>query len=82
MEFWMRFTPSTHRSIFWARSDLTNTNRFNIFVEPNGSLGIDYLEPNGVLHGIAYSAPLLTDTWTHIALTRVGNFYAFYIMET
>lgn len=83
LEFWFRFPLSAHRSVFWTRPDNSDTNRFNIFVNGNGTFGFDYRSPSGVLHllvGASGSGIFIpANTWTHVAITRVGNVYSLYV---
>ena len=83
LEFWLKFPPLSHQSVFWTRPDPTDTNRFNIFVNDDSTLGFDYRSPTGELHVLVgrcctgISVP--RNTWTHVAITRAGNVYRLYI---
>jgi len=80
IEFWIRFTPTAHRSVFWTRPDNFDQNRFNFYVNSNGTFGFDYREPNATLHTIISNVPIPSNTWTHIAIVRNGNSsYALYL---
>src|SRR5262249_31598085 len=82
LTFWLNFTPTSHQAVFFGRGDGGGPTFFQVFVNGNGTLGFNYLAPSGVTHdlvgelnlGIAIPA----DTWTHIAITRVGNDYSIY----
>lgn len=93
MEFWV--DPANlaghYEGLFWGRSDLTDSNRFNIFLINNGaggySMNLDYREPNGTLHPllnseatggvtIPFTVPL--NAWTFVAFVRSGNTYSAY----
>lgn len=83
LEFWLRFAPMSHQSVFWTRLDTTDTNRFNIFVNANGTFGFDYRSPSGFQHlliggtGIGVQLPSLQ--WVHIAIARAGDVYNLYV---
>jgi hypothetical protein len=82
LEFWLKFPPTAHQSVFWTRSDNTDTNRYNFFVNADSTFGFDYRSPSGALHvlvgqcctGISIPA----NTWTHLAIARAGNVYSVY----
>jgi concanavalin A-like lectin/glucanase superfamily protein/CARDB protein len=82
LEFWIKFPTISHQSLFWTRSDSTDSNRFNIFVNSNGTLAFDYNSPSGIHHPLIGSGstgmPVTSDTWTHIAISRMGNEYSVY----
>jgi hypothetical protein len=86
LEFWLKFIPTAHQSVFWTRTDDTDANRFNIVVNGNGTFGFDYRSPAGDLHLLVgecfeegcTGVPIPPDTWTHLAITRVGNVYSLY----
>ena len=82
LEFWIKYNSSQgHRSIFWTRSGDSDNNRFNITVNSNNYLGFDYREPNGNINGHVMGSNILmpNDTWSHVAVTRSGNTYRFYL---
>lgn len=82
LEFWLNFNPTTHQSLFWTRADNTDVNRFNIFVNGDGTFGFDYRSPSGVLHTLVppgnASVLIQPNTWTHMAIARSGNVYSVY----
>lgn len=84
LDFWLKFSPLGHQSVFWTRPDDDDGNRFNIFVNGDGTFGFDYRTPSGDLHelvgsgGIWTGVPIAPDTWTLLAITRVGNVYSVY----
>ena len=68
LEFWLKVPDQVHSAIFWGRSDISDTNRFHIFLSGTGSgspydglginLGMDYRAPDGSLHPLAgYGLP-------------------------
>lgn len=81
LDFWLKASPSENESVFWTSLDSNDTNRFDFFLNANGTFGFDYRDPNGVLHslvgnqvaGTGIAVP--SDTWTHLNVTRVGNQY-------
>ena len=79
LQFWMKSTLNTHRSLYWTRTDASDANRFNIFTELDGSVGFDYREPSGALHGLVNSLPLSSTNWSHLTLTRTGDIYKLYV---
>jgi Ca2+-binding RTX toxin-like protein len=83
LEFWLKFQPLSHGSVFWTRPDSIDTDRFNIFVNGDSTIGFDYRGPSGELHplvGICCTGiPVPRDTWTHVAITRTGNVYRLYV---
>jgi hypothetical protein len=82
LDFWMKFTPDRHRGVFWTRIGPDDINRFNIFVNGNGTFGFDYRSPTGVLHmlvGAVDEGVLLpTNTWTHLVISRIGTHYSLF----
>ncbi len=96
MEFWLNPTnlAGNYEGLFWTRSDLTDSNRFNIFLKNNGaggySINFDYREPNGTLHGLLNSEQpgaggvtipfnIPINAWTFVAFVRSGNTYSAYL---
>jgi hypothetical protein len=76
LEFWVKITaPSGESDIFWTREDASDTNRFNIYLDANGFMGVDYRDPNGTEHLLmlpsADHVVIPANTWAHIAITRV-----------
>lgn len=82
LEFSLRYTPSGHQSVFWTRLGDTDANRFNIFVNGNGTFGFDYRTPSGSLHklvgGLNSGIALPSNVWTHLAIVRRGDVYELY----
>jgi Ca2+-binding RTX toxin-like protein len=82
LEFWLKFSPTSHQGVFWTRIGSDDLNRFNIFVNGNGTFGFDYRSPSGELHMLVGAAgqgvPLPANTWTHLAITRSGTHYSLY----
>ena len=82
LEFWLRYTPTGHQSVFWTRTGNTDANRFNIFVNGNGTFGFDYRSPSGQLHklvgGLNSGIAIPSGVWTHLAIVRVGSTYHLY----
>ena len=78
LDFWLKFTPSTHQAVFWTRPDDTDADRFNIYVNGDGTFGFDYRSPDGTLHPLISGIAIAPDTWTHLAITRVGSVYSLY----
>ncbi len=82
LEFFLRFSPSGHQSVFWTRPDNSDGNRFNIFVNGNGTFGFDYRSPSGQLHqlvgGLNSGISITPNAWTHLAIVRTGNTYHLY----
>jgi hypothetical protein len=84
LDFWLKIPPtSLHEFIFWTRLDTSDTDRFNVYVNYNGQLALDYRDPGGSLHALVGSwydgVPIPTNTWTHFNITRLGNEY--YVTE-
>ncbi len=83
LDFWLRYTGDHHQSAFWSRFGGEDRNRFNIFVNGNGTFGFDYRSPTGVLHKLVGEAnkgiPIPFDTWTHLVITRAGTHYSLYL---
>jgi len=83
LEFWLNTPATGHQSVFWTRTDDADLDRFNIFVNGDGTFGFDYRSPSGDLHILVgrccTGVPIPRDTWTHIAITRTGNVYDLYI---
>jgi hypothetical protein len=88
LAFWLLYHspggPET--AIFWTRPDLTDADRFNIFVgnEANYFMGneanqlmVDYRSPGGDLH-LHFGPVVPLDAWVHVAVTRTGNVYSVY----
>jgi hypothetical protein len=79
LEFWIRAPEQAHRAIFWANDpQLGDTNRFHFFTYTGATspgLGLDYRTPTGTLHTLlpadGYTFTISSNTWTHIAVTRV-----------
>jgi len=79
LEFWFKCNPKHHTAILWTRPDDTDANRFNIYLDPGGSLGVGYRDEDGIAHDIA--GPLVVagsirtvpNTWNHLAIVRKGN---------
>ena len=82
LEFWLKYTPRAHQSVFWSRIGNTDRNRFNIFVNRNGTFGFDYRSPSGSLHRLVGSGSSGIDiepnSWTHLAIVRTDNVYDLY----
>jgi hypothetical protein len=82
LDFWLKFTPDIHRAVFWSRIGTADTNRFNIFVNGNGTFGFDYRSPTGVLHklvgGYDQGITVPSDTWTHLVIARTGSTYSLF----
>jgi hypothetical protein len=87
LAFWMLYHPpgGFETGAFWTRSDVTDANRFNIFMANQEYFGgqanqfiVDYRTPAGDLR--LHFGPVLTvDTWVHLAVTRSGNAYSIYV---
>jgi uncharacterized repeat protein (TIGR01451 family) len=90
LEFYIKFTPVAHQSVFWTRGDNTDADRFNIHVNGDGTFGFDYRSPSGALHclvsaigacsgsGAAPGVPISPGVWTHLAIVRTGATYTVY----
>jgi len=81
LDFWLKVTPTANQSVFWTRPDSVDSNRFEFFVNANGTFGFDYRDPNGALHSLvgdpvaSTGIAIASDTWTRLNVTRVGNQY-------
>lgn len=74
LECWLNIPVQSHHSIFWSRGDSIDDNRFNIYFNSGGYIGVDYLSPTGASHNLlpgTFAVPL--NTWTHFAITRIVN---------
>ncbi len=83
LEFWIKIPTQSHSSIFWTRDGDLDRNRFNISINPGGSLQLDYREPGGALHNLG-AASVPVDVWNHIAITRTidsptSHTYRYYV---
>jgi hypothetical protein len=82
LEFWLKFSPTSHQSVFWTRPDDTDANRYNFAVNADSTFSFDYRSPSGALHMLVGQCctgiSIPTNTWTHLAITRVGNGYSVY----
>ncbi|PKH46232.1 hypothetical protein KKB3_00608 [Dehalococcoides mccartyi] len=79
ISFWINPADTTHRPVFWTRSDNDDLNRYHIFCGwDNQSLfGFDYRSADSTLHEFGeFDIPL--NQWTHIAISRFGNDYSIY----
>jgi hypothetical protein len=79
ISFWINPADTSHRPIFWTRSDNSDLDRFHLFSgwDDQPRIGFDYRSPVGDLHDfVGIDVPL--NQWTHIAITRSGNDYSFY----
>ena len=77
--FWVKPLSVDHRAIFWTRGDGIDADRFNIHSGGGPTFGFDYREVNGNIHnGLYQHVDLLTNVWTHLAITREGNTYITY----
>ena len=67
---------ATHAAVLWTRSDGADKNRFHLFLNAGGGLGLDYREKSGALHTLVAADEgwgIDPDQWTHIAITRALN---------
>jgi hypothetical protein len=90
LDFWVKLpTPSSAGDLFWTRTGATDSNRFNLEVDPLSGkiyLAFDYREPGGTLHSLMPGTPsgapgpfqISPNTWTRVTITRSGNTYRFY----
>jgi hypothetical protein len=89
LEFWLKFIPTGHQSVFWTRPDDSDINRYNIFVNGDGTFNFDYREPTGspgspfsppyhCLGNCFPGTPIPAGAWTHLAIVRTGNTYALF----
>ncbi len=76
---WVRPAEGGHGSWMWSRGDAGDAGRFNVHNGPGDIFNFDYREDAenspDVPHGGAPSVQLTVGTWTHVAVTRVGNQY-------
>ncbi len=80
---WLRPSePLRHGSWMWSRGDAGDAGRFNVHNGGGDVFSFDYREdPDkdpSVPHGPPwdqFNVPLTAGTWTHVAVTRVGNEY-------
>jgi hypothetical protein len=83
LEFWLKFSPLGHQSVFWTRHDNDDLNRFNIFVNGDSTIGFDYQTPSGDLHRLVgeccTGVRVPPHAWSHIAITRAGDVYRLYV---
>lgn len=84
LEFWLKYPGDVHQAVLWGRADCSDTNRFHVYVNPDETVGMDYREPSGALHAVVggggpcCGVPVDRNTWTHIAITRVGDTYSLF----
>ena len=77
--FWVKPFSVEHKAIFWTRGDGIDADRFNIHSGGGPTFGFDYREVDGNIHqGLYQNVALLTNVWTHLAITRDGNTYSTY----
>lgn len=86
LEFWIKSPFTGHQSVFWTRPDNADANRFNIYVNGNGTFGFDYRDPGGALHLLVGAAgtgiPIVPNVWNHVAIVRAGDTYSLYVNAT
>jgi hypothetical protein len=78
LEFWLRYNPMAHQGLFWTRPDNSDFNRFNIAVNGDSTLYLDYRSPSGALH-LGLTRPIPAGQWAHIAIVRSGLAYTLYV---
>ncbi|ACZ62134.1 LamG domain-containing protein [Dehalococcoides mccartyi] len=79
ISFWINPSDTTHRPVFWTRSDNEDSNRFHVFSgwDNQALFGFDYRSADSELHEFGeIDVPL--NQWTHIAIIRFGNDYSIY----
>lgn len=85
--FWLKSPFASHAAIIWCGSNLlefNNTNFFQIFVNTDGTIGVNYREPTGALHCLGGTCspsggtPFPVNQWFHFALVRSGTNYRIY----
>ncbi|MFO0834989.1 MAG: M12 family metallopeptidase [Phycisphaerales bacterium] len=83
--FWMFSPVNSHGALVWGRTGLTDSNRFHIYTNSDGTIGHDFREPSGALHclsgncGPSNGVPVPRNTWAHFMLVREGSTYRCYV---
>jgi len=79
LDFWLKSPMEQYQEVLWTRLGSSDTNRFNLALNSNGTLALDYRDPDGNLHPlvgeVGSGVPVPADTWTHLNITRLGNEY-------
>lgn len=61
-----------HGALLWTNGDGSDTNRFNVSINPGGGIASDYRDPNGTATG-TQGTGIPIDVWSHLALVRTDN---------
>jgi len=79
LDFWLKSSLEQYEEVFGTKLDSSDTNRFNLALNNNGTLALDYRDPDGNLHqlvgAVGSGVPVPADTWSHLNITRLGNEY-------
>jgi hypothetical protein len=69
------------QDLFWTTTGSGDQNRFNIGIPADGSLFVDYREPNGTLHSLDQTGAnaIRANQWNFVALVKSGNTYSLYV---
>ena len=50
IEFWIKSPMTNHSGALWTRTDDSDANRFNFWMNTDNTFGMDYRSPSGELH--------------------------------
>ena len=82
LEFYVKpLAADSDQDLFWTTTGSGDANRFNMGIASNGSIFLDYREPNGTLHQLGSSAAsaIVAAQWNFVAIVKSGNTYLIYV---